>query len=40
MFEVNLNKELTKAWDSNPPDGDEWHTGLVASYLRTVRSFS
>ena len=33
MFEVNLNKELAKAWDSNPPDGDEWHTGLVASYL-------
>ena len=33
MFEVNLNKELAKAWESNPPDGDEWHTGLVASYL-------
>ena len=33
MFEVKLNKELAKVWDSNPPPGDEWHKGLVASYL-------
>ena len=33
MFEVNLNQELAKVWNSIPPSGNEWHTGLVVSYL-------